>query len=255
MAKLAAESSSARLLAPASTPGGRGPSPHVSSCSSCWDTILGSTLLRHVTIGFMESTLDIAPSKALRGSLVIGLYFGHESCQHCGPLLKDLQQLAAQRTNTSIILVPVGTTRVESKRYFGNMYAWLSVPYDGAAGISLVERFQIRTVPALVLLDALGAVICIDGRARLAVDRLGRDFPWRVAVPHQCPTVNFDLPARARPLGLPPPPMQPYPAPPGTPPQRFTLPPTTSPDPMAAVHTRAAAQPSEGLDGIADVHL
>ncbi len=139
----------------------------------------------------MESTLDIAPSKALHGSSIIGLYFGCESCQHCGPVLEDLRQLAAQRANTSIILVPVGTTRAEAKRYFGNMYAWLSVPYDGAVGSLLVERFQIRTVPALVLLDELGKVICINGRARLAADKLGRDFPWRVAVPHQCPTVNF----------------------------------------------------------------
>ncbi len=211
-------------------------------------------MLRHVTIGDTESTLNIAPSKALRGSSIIGLYFGRESCRLCGPVLEDLRQLAAQCTNTSIILVPVGTTGAEVKRYFGNMYAWLLVPYDGAVGSLLVERFQIRTVPALVLLDALGKVICIDRRARLAADKLGRDFPWRVAVPHQRPTVNFDLPAQARPLGLPPPPTQPYPAPPGMPPRRFTLPPTTSPDPMTAAHTGGAAQPSEGLDRMAEVH-
>ncbi len=162
--------------------------------------------------------------------------------------------MAAQRTNTCIILVPVGTTWAEAKHYFGNMYTWLSVPYDGAVGSLLVERFQIRTVPALVLLDASGKVICINGRVRLAADKLGRDFSWRGAVPHRRPTVNFDLPAQAGPLGLPPPPTQPYPAPPGMPPQRFTLPPTTSPDPMAAAHTRAAAQPLEGLDRMADLH-
>jgi hypothetical protein len=218
-----------------------GPSPQVSPRSLCWDAILGATLLRHVTIGYTESTLDIALSKALCGSSIIGLYFGRESCQHCGPVLEDLRQLAAQRTDTSIILVPVGTTRAEAKHYFGNMYAWLSVPYDGAVGSLLKEHFQIRTVPALVLLDASGKVICINGRVWLAADKLGRDFLWTVAVPHRRPTVNFDLPAQARPLGLPLPTTQPYPAPPGTPPRHFTLPPTTSPDPMAAAHMGAAA--------------
>ncbi len=81
-------------------------------------------------------------------------------------MLEDLRQLVAQRIDTSIILVPVGTTRAESKRYFGNLYDWLSVPYDGVVGYSLVDRFGIKTVPALILLNALGKVIAsTDGRA------------------------------------------------------------------------------------------
>jgi hypothetical protein len=123
------------------------------------------------------------------------LYFGRESCPHCGPVLEDLRQLVAQRIDTSIILIPVGTMRAESKRYFGNLYDWLSVPYDGVVGYLFVDRFGIKTVPPLILLDTSGKVICIDGRARLAMDRLGHDFSWRVAAPHHPPAVNFDLPA------------------------------------------------------------
>ena len=153
--------------------------------------MLGPTLLRHVTIGFTESTLNIAPSVALRGSSVIGLYFGRESCRHCGQLVEVLQQLAAHHPDTSIILVPVDSTRAESKRYFGNMYSWLLVPYNGVTGVSLVERFQIKTVPALVLLDASGAVICRDGRALLEADKLGQNFPWRADVRLSAPIPGY----------------------------------------------------------------
>ncbi len=211
-------------------------------------------MLRHVTIGYTDSTLDIVPTNALHGSSVVGLYFGRESCPHCGPVLEDPRQLVAQRIDTSIILVPVGTTRAESKRYFGNLYDWLSVPYDGVVGYSLVDRFEIKTVPALILLD-LGKVICINGRARLATDRFGHNFPWRVAAPHHRPAVNFDLPARARHRGLPLPPTQLHPAPTGMPPRCFTPLPATLPDPTAAATTGGAAtQPADGLDRMADVH-
>ena len=34
------------------------------------------------------------------------------------------------------------------------------------------------TIPALVLLDGNGRVICTDARVRLAVDPTGLGFPW-----------------------------------------------------------------------------
>jgi hypothetical protein len=97
----------------------------------------------------------------------------------------------------SVILVPVGTTPAESKRYFGELYDWLAVLYDGVVGRMLVDRFNVTTVPAIVLLDASGKVICANGRAHIATDRLGDNFPWRAHRSTSLPTVDFDLPPGA----------------------------------------------------------
>ena len=158
---------------------------------------MGATLLKHVTLGYTDSTVEVKPADALRGKAVVGLYFGRPSCGHCVQLLKDLRHLASSRTDTAIILVSRGTTPAESKRYFGDMYDWLAVPHEAATGSvrsALADRFQVRTIPALVLLDAAGKVICTNGRGRLTADRLGRDFPWRDLACIRKPTVNFDLP-------------------------------------------------------------
>ncbi len=72
------------------------------------------------------------------------------------------------------------------------------MPHDAAAGPcgkALVERFGVTTIPALVLLDGNGRVICTDARACLAADPTGLGFPWPApAGPRQKkPTVAFAL--------------------------------------------------------------
>ena len=185
---------------------------------SCWDDIVGPTLLRHVNLGFSETTLDTEPVKALRNKAIVGLFFGRNSCPHCAPVLEDFRKLTALRSDTSVILVPVRMARDESKRYFGELYDWLSVPYDGVAGRTLVDRFQITTVPAIILLDASGRVVCKDGRERIRTDRLGENFPWLSQPPSLHPVVH---PPSARFRALPPPPTGSLPPPPIPLPRHF----------------------------------
>jgi hypothetical protein len=197
----------------------------------------------------------VKPADALCGKTVVGLYFGCPSCGHCVQLLKDLRHLASSRTNTAIILVSHGTTALESKQYFGDMYDWLMVPHEaatGSVGSALADRFQVRTILALVLLDAAGKVICTDGRGRLTADRLGRDFPWQDPARIQKPTVNFDLPGQARPLDLPPLQLRPQLAPQGGPPPAFTchLPDLARPPSAKAT----SVTPLANIDLSADVH-
>ena len=134
---------------------------------------MGPTLFRHVNLGYSDATVPVRPPEALRDTAIIGFFFGRQSCPHCAPVLEDLRKLAALRSDTSVILVPVRMARDESKRYFGMLYDWLSVPYDGVIGQTLVDRFHITTVPAIIVLNASGRVICKDGRERLQTNRVG----------------------------------------------------------------------------------
>jgi hypothetical protein len=112
--------------------------------------------LKHVTLGYTDSTIKVVPAKALRGKAVVGLYFGRPSCEDCAQFIRDLRHITAGCTDTAIILVSSATTPTESKRYFGDMYEWLAVPHESATayvGSALADLFRVRTTPALVLLD------------------------------------------------------------------------------------------------------
>jgi hypothetical protein len=81
---------------------------------------------------------------------------------------------------------------------------------------ALMAKYGITSIPALVLLDKRGGVICADAWDKCVADPEGRAFPWRqqsrfpraveieVAramsqAAKQGPVVQFDLPPWARP--------------------------------------------------------
>ncbi len=85
-----------------------------------------------------------------------------------------------------------------------------------ACTLALMAKYGITSIPALVLLDKRGGVICADARDKCVAYPEGRAFPWRqqswfpqaiemeVAqamsrAAKQGPVVQFDLPPRARP--------------------------------------------------------
>ncbi len=45
--------------------------------------------------------------------------------------------------------------------------------------LSLMAKFNITSIPALVLLDKHGGLICADARDKCVADPEGQAFPWR----------------------------------------------------------------------------
>jgi hypothetical protein len=61
-----------------------------------------------------------------------------------------------------------------------------------------MEEFGVTSIPALILLNGEGAVVCWDGQEQLRADPTGRNFPWTTT--SLCtPRVGFDLTAHIRP--------------------------------------------------------
>jgi len=72
----------------------------------------------------------------------------------------------------------------------------------GARGLALRDKFAITTIPALVLLDGEGAVLCRNAHEPLRDDPQGRYFPWQSTSGAPCiPQVEFDIVAHSRPDG------------------------------------------------------
>ena len=79
----------------ASAPGGHGPSPQSShpQAGHHWEALLGPTLLEHMPINYAKRIRETSPGSILQGKSVVGIYFGRESCPHCGPFLHSLVAL------------------------------------------------------------------------------------------------------------------------------------------------------------------
>ena len=69
-------------------------------------------------------------------------------------------------------------------QYFTQMN-WLALPPNeamGQRGQYLGEKFNVKSIPTLVLLDEIGNVITTDGRNKIPLDKAGIGFPWRSPV-------------------------------------------------------------------------
>lgn len=66
-------------------------------------------------------------------------------------------------------------------QYFTHM-KWLALPPEeamGQRGKMLNDKYKVKGIPTLVLLDELGSVITTDARNKIPADRAGIGFPWR----------------------------------------------------------------------------
>jgi hypothetical protein len=66
-------------------------------------------------------------------------------------------------------------------QYFTHM-KWLALPPQeamGQRGQYLGEKYKVKSIPTLVLLDEIGNVITTDARNKIPMDKAGIGFPWR----------------------------------------------------------------------------
>ena len=65
-------------------------------------------------------------------------------------------------------------------QYFTHM-KWLALPPEeamGQRGQWLSDKYKVKGIPSLVLLDDLGNVITTDARNKIPADKAGVGFPW-----------------------------------------------------------------------------
>ncbi len=178
---------------------------------STWDSVAptGSVLFRP------PSQSSLLTDSVLKGRTVIGLYFSTDWCTPCkvfNPLLTKLyacKHAHCTKTNRNIpafevVLVSGCREARATEHYFSTMpwAAMLHAEATGARGSALRDKFATTTIPALVLLDGEGAVLCRNAHERLREDPLGKHFPWdsTPAAP-RTPRVDFDIVAHSRPDG------------------------------------------------------
>lgn len=110
---------------------------------------------------------------------VLGLYF---SAHWCGPcrmftpkLIEAYKQLAKDGKKMQIVFCSSDQDEDAMKSYFSSM-PWLALPYKHQDLVKkLKQRFGVRGIPTLVLVDAQGNTISTEGRGYI---ELPEEFPW-----------------------------------------------------------------------------
>ena len=134
----------------------------------------------------MPETKFLRTRQALAGKKVIGLYF---SADWCGPCRQFTPELVSfyERMNKrfgkkdQFEIVWVSRCRdVDSyAQYFAHM-PWIALPPEeamGQRGQMLSEKFKVKGIPSLTLLDDLGNIITTDARNKIPQDKAGIGFP------------------------------------------------------------------------------
>jgi thiol-disulfide isomerase/thioredoxin len=198
---------------------GHNPSLQIRPTTASWFDILGPMLLVHDSHGdtiwdwVMPMARVLPTGDVLKGRTSIGLYFSADWCPSCTaftPLLTqfyNIQKLGGGVAPFEVVLILPCKSKRATEHFFAPM-PWTAMPHlalMGARGKDLMATFGVLTIPALVLLDGNGAVMCLDGRSKITEDPAGLGFPSSpVKTPRLLPD-PWRQPRRAsKPSGMPP---------------------------------------------------
>jgi nucleoredoxin len=137
--------------------------------------------------------------RALAESSHVALYFSAQWCEPCRAFNAQLAKwslLHGARLPMQTVFVSFDRDADTFATYFSRMQ-WLAVPYsDYKRRCMLAEKYQVTSLPALLVVGTDGTVVCRDGRSALLRDPSG--FPWAPLLqPHPNPQLKEQAEAEA----------------------------------------------------------
>ncbi|MGD2121984.1 MAG: thioredoxin-like domain-containing protein [Gemmatimonadota bacterium] len=105
----------------------------------------------------------------LNGTPVIGIYFASPTCPACAgftpSLVEAYNELSGEGKPFEVVLVSSGIGESALLAYMvGSGMPWLAVPAGSGKINSLINRYAIRWIPTLVIIDDDGNTISMTGR-------------------------------------------------------------------------------------------
>merc|ERR1712038_49843 len=139
---------------------------------STWGVdLLGPDLLKQK--GEIVKTAEACEGK------YVALYFSAHWCPRCRgftpKLAETYKKIVADGKNWEVVFCSSDQDQSAFDEYFGEM-PWLSLPYEKRdLKEQLSEKYGVRGIPSLILLDLEGKVITKNGRSKVAEPEA---FPW-----------------------------------------------------------------------------
>ncbi len=113
----------------------------------------------------------------------VGLYFSAHWCPPCRAFTPSLVKFRNEHADKDfeIVFVSLDNSEGEKKTYIREMeMKWLTVPGARSKDAqSLAERFQIRGIPALIIVAPDGSVVTANGREDVAMSPQNALRKWK----------------------------------------------------------------------------
>jgi nucleoredoxin len=121
------------------------------------------------------------PVSALDGKTVL-VYFSAHWCPPCRsftPQLASFYRSHAKEKNFEIVFASWDQSKAEFEEYFQEQ-PWLAFPYETSKQIieQLGTKYQVRSIPTLLVFGADGTLITKEGRMSVVRDPQCQNFPW-----------------------------------------------------------------------------
>jgi protein-disulfide isomerase-like protein with CxxC motif len=122
----------------------------------------------------------------LNDTAIIGIYFADPGCPACAgftPILVNAyDQWREEGHSFEVVLVTPGISEASMFDYMAEFgMSWLAVSPQGNRSAALANRYNIRWVPTLVIIDGAGNTISLRGREELAQSGAGAYDAWLTA--------------------------------------------------------------------------
>lgn len=136
--------------------------------------LLGSRLLT-------RPDASLPTAEALKGASVVGLYFSASWCPPCRgftPHFIQSYEGALEAKGMRCIFVSWDRDEKSFADYYDKM-PWLALPFEQRTRSDLLgQRFGVRSIPTLALMDTNGRTITTAAREAVVNDPGGAAFPW-----------------------------------------------------------------------------
>ncbi|VDM56636.1 unnamed protein product [Angiostrongylus costaricensis] len=123
---------------------------------------------------------EVDAEKALKGKVMIALYFSAMWCPHCRQFTPKLTRFYSALKDSGkdfeIVLVSRDREDEDLKEYLTeHCGGWFGIPFGDERIKKFLEKYEVPTIPALKVLNADGSVLIAD--ARNEVTEKGGDNP------------------------------------------------------------------------------